>query len=86
MLNSTKLSAPRPTYMLDHHDTSLTVGGERFRVSFLPLLQRIVYTSLDTSAGGEFDVRGSGTNDGYICSKEPRDEILQSELEMELAQ
>lgn len=80
MLHSPTLSQPRPTYMLERHDTSITIAGECFRVSFLPLLQRIVYTSLDTCAGGEFDVIN-----GYICSKEPRDEILQQELEMELA-
>lgn len=61
--------------MDDTYTRQMLIGGERHLVSFLPYLQKIVFTNLDKSTGGDFDVIN-----GHICSNKPHDFILADEV------
>ena len=41
--------------IIDQYDTQLTLNGLHYRVSFIPELQRIIYTSSDLTDCGTFD-------------------------------
>jgi len=64
---------------LDRYDTELSVDGHRYRISFLSILQTIVFTNMDTNFGGEFKLKF-----GWICSKKPSDFLLENELKHHL--
>ena len=60
---------------LDRYDTEITLDDHRYRISFLPILQVIVFTNMDTNFGGQFNVAH-----GWIGSKKPADFLLENEL------
>lgn len=63
----------------DHYTRRLEVADDLFLVSFLPFLQRVVFTSLREGPAGEFNVKF-----GPIASKTPADFILKNELKNHL--
>lgn len=59
----------------DRYDTTLQIDGEDYRISFLPMIQRIVFTNMQTAFGGQFQI-----NFGWVCSKKPSNFLLEAEL------
>ena len=57
----------------------LEVADDLFLVSYLPSLQRVVFTSLREGPAGEFNLQF-----GPIASKTPADFILKNELKAHL--
>ena len=60
---------------LDRYDTEISLDDHRYRISFLPILQMIVFTNMTTHFAGQFPVQF-----GWICSKKPDDFLLKNEL------
>lgn len=63
----------------DHYTRRLEVADDLFLVSFLPFLQRVVFTSLREGPSGEFNIQF-----GWIAAKKPADFILKNELKAHL--
>lgn len=63
----------------DRYDTTLQVDGDDYRISFLPMLQMIVFTNIQTAFGGQFPIKF-----GWICSKKPSNFLLEAELKHHL--
>jgi hypothetical protein len=61
------------------HDTELTINGTKFLVSFVRAFQRIVYTALDCSCSGEFNIRN-----GWVGDEDPDNSILSLEIEVDI--
>jgi hypothetical protein len=63
----------------DRYDTTLQVDGDDYRISFLPMLQMIVFTNMNQTFGGEFRVKF-----GWISTKKPSNFLLEAELKHHL--
>jgi hypothetical protein len=59
----------------DVYDTELTIDGKKFLVSFVCAFQRIVYTALDCSCSGEFNIRN-----GWVGDEAPDNSMLELEV------
>jgi len=64
---------------LERYDLTTEVDGYTYITSFLPRLQRIIYTRTDGMDAGEFNVRG-----GWIVSKKPMAFLLEAEIATDL--
>lgn len=59
----------------DRYDRRLEIDGSPYLVSFLPFLQRIIFTEFNGKEAGEFTVKN-----GWIAAKQPADFILKNEV------
>lgn len=59
----------------DRYNRRLEIDGSPYLVSFLPFLQKIIFTELNGKEAGEFTVAN-----GWIASKQPADFILKNEI------
>ena len=57
------------------YDRTLEIGGSPMKVSFLPLIQTIIFTSFDKSIG-----EGTITLDRPFASRTPADFLLEIEI------
>lgn len=88
LIESTAMTAPHrasDSSSDDRHDTNVVVDSVNFRVSFLPMLQMVVYTSIDHETHDQPMKAGSfNLCFGWVTSKQPEDFILENELQYHL--
>ena len=76
MTSATQLTRSTTVDLCDTYSVRVSILGIPYRVSFIPFIQMVVYTSMeDVRDQGEFTVKF-----GHICSKKPNDEILINEI------
>jgi len=61
--------------ILDRYDLTTEVDGHIYLTSWLPQIQKIIYTRTDGMDAGEFKVRA-----GFIVSKKPMAFLLEAEI------